>query len=219
MKNYHRTVLSPAQMRELNCALIQGVPTNIPPDVAQYWIGNKSNLSARLKGLLVQGGINFTKEELWQGFNVEVNYETSLLDAIYAGKYDEVSEDALRAVFNREEKILRQQIQLLTFKKTVDEEEVQEEIERLGYRSANTQELLALGSQFPVLQRFIQITSLGSFVKDGTELLEKEFLVLSGIWWAGDDLPMRTLLTRSTGLGGFYQGKHERYAFAVVNNQ
>jgi len=47
------TVLTVGQMRELTTALAQGVPTTLPKDVAQQWIGDKEKLHKRIEALLM----------------------------------------------------------------------------------------------------------------------------------------------------------------------
>jgi len=47
------TVLTVGQMRELTTALAQGVPTTLPKDVAQQWIGAKEVLHARVRAFLL----------------------------------------------------------------------------------------------------------------------------------------------------------------------
>lgn len=53
MKTNRQTVLTAGQMRELICAVQEGIPANIGADVAQYWIGRKKKLAAEIKNILV----------------------------------------------------------------------------------------------------------------------------------------------------------------------
>lgn len=49
MKTKHQTVLSIGQMKELICAVVEGIPTDLPADEAQYWIGRKKQLALEIK--------------------------------------------------------------------------------------------------------------------------------------------------------------------------
>jgi len=68
MKTKHQTVLTAGQMRELICAVQEGIPTNIEANVAQYWIGRKKKLAAEIKKILV--GMNLYADLIadWQSF-------------------------------------------------------------------------------------------------------------------------------------------------------
>jgi len=67
MKKKNQTVLSTGQMKELVCAIVQGVPSNISVEEAQYWIGNKNELAKKIKMILKSEseGIDFID---WQNF-------------------------------------------------------------------------------------------------------------------------------------------------------
>ena len=70
MKTKHQTVLTAGQMRELICAVQEGIPTNIEADVAQYWIGRKKKLATEIKKILIGPDKNQYADLIqdWQNF-------------------------------------------------------------------------------------------------------------------------------------------------------
>ena len=48
----HQTVLTSGQMKELICAVSEGVPTDLSAAAAQHWIGHKKDLSRELRKIL-----------------------------------------------------------------------------------------------------------------------------------------------------------------------
>lgn len=80
MEKKNQTVLSIGQMKELICAIIQGVQIDLSVKEAQYWIGNKGELAGKIKAIfkqeseLVVSDISVLLSD-WQNFYSELGIE------------------------------------------------------------------------------------------------------------------------------------------------
>lgn len=103
---------------------------------------------------------------------IKVDHERSLNDGIEAGKYDDINDDINRWHFSKEQSgVLETEVVLIDLSdknknKHIDRSEVLEEMEKHGLRPATLSELLALGENFPELQRECEIIALGSVWKE-----------------------------------------------------
>ncbi len=104
------------------------------------------------------------KEDPWPESNVftlTVNYDLSIEDA--AGNYDWVNDN----ITNRNFPLTRRgtetiEAHLVHFGRVMTSDEVLDELDKQGLRSATIEELLAFGADHPELQRQFPIIALGS---------------------------------------------------------
>jgi hypothetical protein len=95
--------------------------------------------------------------------NTAVDYSRSLTKMIDDGHYDEVHRDITPRNFRLSARGFRQiELTLVQFKYPVAPLEAVMLMKERGYRPATIEEILALGSQHPELQRSIPIVGLGS---------------------------------------------------------
>jgi hypothetical protein len=95
--------------------------------------------------------------------SVEVDYSRSLKKMIDEGHYSEVHKDITPRNFRLSATGFRQiELTLVQFKYLVAPLEAVMLMKEEGYRPATIEEILALGSQHPELQRRIPIVGLGS---------------------------------------------------------
>jgi hypothetical protein len=95
--------------------------------------------------------------------SVAVDYSQSLTKMIADGRYDEVHKDITPRNFRLSATGFRQiELTLVQFEYPVTPLEATVLMKEEGYRSATIEEILALGSQHPELQRRIPIAGLGS---------------------------------------------------------
>jgi len=95
--------------------------------------------------------------------NVAVDYSRSLREMIADGRYDEVHKDITPRNFRLSATGFRQvKLTLVQFKHPVAPLEAVVLLKEEGYRPATIEEILALGSQHPELQKHIPIVGLGS---------------------------------------------------------
>lgn len=95
--------------------------------------------------------------------NVAVDYSRSLAKMIADGRYDQVHRDITPRNFRLSATGFRQiELTLVQFKYPVAPLEAVMLMKEEGYRPATIEEILALGSQHPDLQRRIPIVGLGS---------------------------------------------------------
>lgn len=64
MPKKRQTVLGVKQAKELGCALLQAIPPDLPPAVAQHWIGHKKQLAAEIKEIFLSVASEATSN--WQ---------------------------------------------------------------------------------------------------------------------------------------------------------
>lgn len=99
-----------------------------------------------------------------QRYPIQVNFNLSLREMIHAGKYDAVNfisppdQTALPAPHG----MVAAEVELLTFDRDYALPEMVAETHRRGYRPATLPEFLALGAQYPDLQKQFWILTLGS---------------------------------------------------------
>jgi hypothetical protein len=103
------------------------------------------------------------KGELRLAVSVSVDYSRSLTQMIMAGRYDEVHRDITPRNFRLTATGFREiELNLVQFKRPVAPLEAVVLMKAEGYRPATIEELLALGSQYPELQKSVPIGALGS---------------------------------------------------------
>ncbi|MEK7653189.1 MAG: hypothetical protein AAB358_01780 [Patescibacteria group bacterium] len=128
-------------------------------------------------------------------YNLVIDYTQSLADIITAGKYDRENPDITAEHFpitgTGKQEVT---VELLHFNRHFNNgDEVLAEIDKLGYRPAKIEELLALGAAQPELQRQFPIGALGSTWRSAVG--GRRFACLDGgsarrvldLGWLGDD--------------------------------
>ena len=83
----HQTVLTPGQMKELICAVNEGIPADLSPEAAQKWIGRKKQLAAQIRQIfssseLYSNGIINNILSSWLSFYKEIGYDCADLSSI-----------------------------------------------------------------------------------------------------------------------------------------
>ena len=104
------------------------------------------------------------KATVSSNFAVTVDYNISVEDALRRGKYtyiDDISSDNFPPSRHRRG-IKKLSIQLVHFSHDVTKEQLLEELKHKGLRAAELRELLALGEQYPDIQRQVRVLALGS---------------------------------------------------------
>jgi hypothetical protein len=96
-------------------------------------------------------------------FKVVVNYEITVEEGVRRGKYDWKNGDITTEHFPTKRKgKIEAEIRLFHFNRQMTNEAVLEEMDKAGYRAAETHEMLALGEKYPEEQRKYPIAGLGS---------------------------------------------------------
>ncbi len=96
-------------------------------------------------------------------FQLIVDYTMSLSDMVSAGQYDWVNPEITEANFPKTRTgSISLNAELLHFNRTISSENALKEMEKLGFRPATIEELLAFGAKYPELQRQFPIVALGS---------------------------------------------------------
>jgi len=100
-------------------------------------------------------------------FSIVVDYSLSLAEMVKAGKYDWVNDDITAKHFPAKGEGKKElAIELIHFNRRTSSEEALQEMDKQGFRPATIEELLALGSAYPELQRKFPIAALGSVWQD-----------------------------------------------------
>ena len=96
-------------------------------------------------------------------FKVTVDYEMTVEEAVRKGAYDHSNGDITTKHFPLTRKGRTEvEVKLFHFNRKMTSEEVLAEMDKAGYRAAETHELLALGEKYPEEQRKYPIAGLGS---------------------------------------------------------
>ena len=97
-------------------------------------------------------------------FTVTVDYGKRLSAMIKAGKYDWVNSDITEKNFppTREEGVQPVTLELIHFDRAISSEDALAELDTMGFRPANLEELLAFGAKYSEEQRKYPIVALGS---------------------------------------------------------
>jgi hypothetical protein len=150
--------------------------------------------------------MNTANDQTQTIINVEVDYSQSLTTMIADGHYDEVHRDITPRNFRIFSRGFRQiELTLLQFKHPVAPLKAVMLMKRQNCRPATVEELLALGSQHPDLQRRIPIVGLGS-----ARVVENRRYVLC---LGGSES------SRSLGLAVIYRRWSIYYRFAFVRGE
>ncbi len=106
-------------------------------------------------------------ERTEQIFRVTVNYGRSVKRGVRAGHYNYVNPDVVSENFSSKETGTKEIfIHLVSFNKTVSANEALAELDKRGFRPANTQECMAFGEKHPDVQREFPIAFLGAVWRD-----------------------------------------------------
>lgn len=167
-KHGNASQLSAGQFAELGSAVLRALPRDLRPEEAQSWIENSGDLTLALRRALV----------VPETFTVIVDYAKPVSQARVEGNYDlfynvtddnfpvETSSCSKHCCRSHTEEV---EVHLVHFDKRMTSDEAKRELDKQGLRPATVQELLALGAQYPDLQRRFSIVALGSerAVRDG----------------------------------------------------
>ncbi|MBI2099750.1 MAG: hypothetical protein HYT48_00210 [Candidatus Vogelbacteria bacterium] len=96
-------------------------------------------------------------------YRVTVRDDLTLKEQIVLGHYDWTNPDINQKNFPGEKRESREtDVALFHFDRSIGSDEVEREMDKVGYRPATLPELLGLGVSQPELQRFFPIIALGS---------------------------------------------------------
>lgn len=138
----------------------------------------------------------------YKSYPVSVDYGRSLDQMVWAGKYDlmtdtEISVDNFQ---NQGKDIVEVNLYLITLGHNSSDEGAVRELDKLGYKPAKIEHLLAFGAKYPEKQREYPIVSLGSNYVDPlgrhyVNFLDSRYSSLLGAWdlYAVWDRPQRVL--------------------------
>lgn len=119
-------------------------------------------------------------------YKVTVDYNQSLAEMVAAGKYDHVGKLITPEYFPHDRNCLTEEVEIylvcLNRGASRDDEAIAE-LDRMGFRPATLQELLALGAAYPDLQRRFWIVALGSGWRNPAAL--SEWLLKRSPWPIG----------------------------------
>lgn len=164
------------QFAELAATVIQQLPRDIPPTIAQRWIENRFELQRVLRNALLTGQateptpvptpalVPVHPEPTTTAYPITVDYGQTVAQTIKAGKYDWVDGNINQKSFphNRKQGKAELTVELVHFSRIMDSDKVVEALDQMGLRPATLVELCALGAQHPELQRSFPIVALGS---------------------------------------------------------
>jgi hypothetical protein len=112
---------------------------------------------------LASGVAKLIVSSVRQSFKVLVDCTKSLAEMIQAGSYGYVNSDINSKNFRVEGQGQQKvEVVLFHFKRAISIDDALREMEKAGYRPARIEELLALGAQYPDLQKQFPIVALGS---------------------------------------------------------
>ena len=141
-------------------------------------------------------GMQKESSSRYETYTVTIGGYKSLEDAIEAGRYDEINPmiDSEYFPLSRNEQKKDIEITLIYRDKYERSQDLIDEMDKVGYRSATHEELLALGAQYPELQRGFPIIELGAVVCIGGD---RHVIVLSyldcerklGLYWIDTKWP------------------------------
>ncbi len=182
-------------------AVLRALPRDINPDVALNWTQNSKLLKRVFREVLTSNSkpIGLPDEisvQTGNAYLLLVDYGRSTEDGIQAGQYDWPSSGIISRNFPaRRRGVAWVVVELVHFSLCISVDEVIRELDTMGYRPADLNELLALGEKFPEAQRSLSILALGSVGQDGCEELSVACLCgnssnrfLTSAWIGGKSL-------------------------------
>lgn len=121
-------------------------------------------------GQVLREGVRSAVASAYPTYTVAVNGDLSLSEAIAAGEYDDVNDNITAEHFPVSYASTKTvNIALVHRNRVVQSEDIFAEMDREGYRPATIWELLALGAEYPDLQRNFTIFALGSIAIVGMD--------------------------------------------------
>lgn len=155
------------QYIKFQAAVLQQLPrpNEFTPEVLDGWILNQASLARVLRETLVPA----MDAKGVQTYAVSVDYSLSIEEMVRAGRYDWSNESITSKNFPRLQSWGKREVEvelvhLDRYMRNGDG--VIRELDKRGYRPATLPELLALGAQYPDLQRTYSIPAFGSVWQD-----------------------------------------------------
>lgn len=100
-------------------------------------------------------------------FPLKVNYDLSVESLVVYGKYkwknDDITTNNFPTIRKGETDII---LELVYFNEVLTSDEALKELDKLGYRPAEIQEILTFGEKYPDIQRYLPVIALGSVWRD-----------------------------------------------------
>ncbi len=138
------------QFAEFVSAVVRSLPRNLNPATAQGWIQNQGALT------------NALRKALAAMYHLVVDYTQSIQQMIAAGHYNWVNSDIEKNFSVQGSGRVELETELIHLNCFIGSDEALKELDRLGYRAAIAEELLAFGATYPEKQREFPIVALGT---------------------------------------------------------
>lgn len=159
----HGTAYTFGQYNEVHVALTKALPkalTGTDPKKVITVVKNGEALEQALSGVF---------RSLLDGkapgnlYLLTVDYGMKVEEAVNRGHYDYVNSSITSQNFSTKQKgKVELVVELIHFDHSISSAEVLKELDRMGYRAADLHELLALGENYPDVQREFPVVALGS---------------------------------------------------------
>ena len=137
------------QVAEFVSAVVRSLPRDLNPTTAQGWIQNQAALAKALY------------KALRMAYHLVVDYAQSIQQMIASGRYDWVNSDIEKNFSVKGNGRIELDTELIHFNRFIGSDEVLKELDRLGYRAATAEELLAFGAAYSEKQYEFPIVALG----------------------------------------------------------
>lgn len=194
--------MSIGQAFELASLIVSQIPSDLSTKDVQYCIENPATLAGLRKVLSEM----IRQENQHQTVRVSID-GLSLEEMVEAGKYDYANSNINSGNFPVGEiQSQEEEVYLVHFDRSIGSEEVIRELDKMGLEPADIVQLLAIGEQYPELQRQFPIIALGSvWTRPGGSRYVPEL-------WGG-------AAYRELGLGWFEGDWNPYYRFAAVRKK
>lgn len=158
MKNHGTVSTITGNYVEFQAAVLRALPRDIDRKFVLEWTQSGKSLSRVLREALLESG-RFSD----LSYSIEVNYDETIEGVIKGGTYDWYHPSISSGNFPSEESgIDTIEVEFIYFNRIISLEDAFLEIDRMGYRSLDIREFLALGKDPTRIQKKFPIVALGS---------------------------------------------------------
>ncbi|OGZ41382.1 MAG: hypothetical protein A3C80_02625 [Candidatus Ryanbacteria bacterium RIFCSPHIGHO2_02_FULL_45_43] len=153
---------------EFQAAVLRALPRDIDSNVAHGWTQNGESLARVLRKALTPDNMpaGLPAEASAKASNtypLSVDYGRSVEDGVKAGRYDLANSDITSRNFPTKRKGTAEiAVEPIHFNRCISTDEALRELDMMGYRPAELQELLAFGEKYPEVQREFTVVASGS---------------------------------------------------------
>lgn len=152
-----------SQVAKFHAVVIENLP-ELPSEAMQGWIENPKAVAKVLAAFVPPVKEAEAKKPVVTSFGaVVVGYDQTLDQMIAAGRYDwkngDITAKNFPVVGNGNREFVPE---VVHFDRNISSDDAEKELDKLGFRAATDEELLAFGAIFPEVQRKFPIVALGS---------------------------------------------------------